>query len=433
MSTPASDPSGPSAAGIVDPRRATIILVAMAVSTFLFVLVEGLPGGLLTLMAPDLNTTTSRIGLLVTGYALVVLVTTVPLARITQHIPRRWVLSATVLVAAAATLWAGLAGSYGSIMTARLVTALAQALFWVAVIPGTTGLFPPRVRGRVVARLALGNSIAPVLGLPVGTWLAEQTHWRVTFWVVSALSTVIFVVVVMLFPTVRPSEGGASRAPFPSRPRLLYQLVTTALIVTSAFGLITFVTQFLQDVAGYERADMPWLLVISGAAGVVGAFTVGRFLDRHSWGSLTVGIAVVAVAQVLLFATGAHPVAAIAGIALFGCAFSTVPPALSHRVMLVAPGSTDMGVAVSSATFNLGIAAGSALGAALTAAVGVRWVPFVGAVLAVLALGANLLENRFNPPFPAHRQAVDEALGLDAPEPDAAALDTTARDAALEG
>ena len=169
-------------ADVVDQRRATVILVAMGVSTFLFVLVEGLPGGLLTLMAPDLGRTTSEIGLLVTIYALAVLVASLPLAHAVKHVPRRWVLGATVGIAALSTLWAGLAGSYGTVLVARLVTALAQALFWVAVVPATTGLFPARVRGRVNARLAIGTSLAPVLGIPAGTWLGEQTTWRAAFW-----------------------------------------------------------------------------------------------------------------------------------------------------------------------------------------------------------------------------------------------------------
>ncbi len=405
-----TSPAPTESPGIVDARRATVILVAMCVSTFLFVLVEGLPAGLLTLMAPDLETTTSRIGLLVTGYALVVLVATVPLARFTANVPRRWLLSATVGLAAATTLWAGLAESYESILAARLVTALAQAMFWVAVIPGTTGLFPPRVRGRVMARLAVGNSIAPVLGLPAGTWLAEHTSWRVTFWAVAALSMVVFVIVIALFPTVKPSEGGAAHAPFPSRRRLVFQLVATALVVTGAFGLITFVTQLLQDVAGYARADMPWLLAIQGGAGVIGALVIGRFLDHHAWGSLVTAMGIVVVAQVVLFALSPNHVIAVVGLFLFGGAFATIPPALSHRVMQVAPGTTDMAVAWSSAIFNLGIAAGSGLGALLVEAVGVRWVPLAGAVLALLALGVVVAENRFNPPFPQHRAAIGEAL-----------------------
>src|SRR5918997_1530519 len=156
---------------VVDERRATIILAAMALSTFLFVTVESLPSGLLTLMAPDLGRSTSEIGLLVTGYAL-------------------------------------------------------------------------------MARLALGNSLAPVLGVPAGTWLGEHSSWRWTFAAVAGLSLVVTLVVAALFPTIPPAAGGASRAPHPSARRFGFQMATTALVVTSAFGIMTFVTQFLIDVAG---------------------------------------------------------------------------------------------------------------------------------------------------------------------------------------
>jgi predicted MFS family arabinose efflux permease len=380
----------------VDQRRATVILVAMAVSTFLFVLVEGLPGGLLTLMAPDLGRSTSEIGLLVTAYALVVLVASVPLAHATRHVPRRWLLSATVGLAAVATVAAGLAGSYEVVLAARVVTALAQALFWVAVVPATTGLFPAPVRGRVMARLAVGNALAPVVGIPVCTWLAEHTSWRAAFWAAAALSAVVFVVVIALFPTVPPAEGGATHAPSPSTRRFAVLLATTALVVTGSFGLITFATQFLQDVAGFARDDMPWLLAVEGVAGVAGAVVVGWFLDRHARASVVTAMAGLAAALALLWSVGDQRAAAVAALALFGLAFSAVPTTLGHRVMLIAPGSTDMGMAVYSSTFNLGIAGGSALGAGLTAAIGVRAVPLVSVVLVLLALLCILLEDRID-------------------------------------
>ncbi len=112
----------------VSERRATVILLAMALSTFLFVTVEALPSGLLTLMAPDLDRPTSQIGLLVTGYALVVLVMSVPLAHWTRGVPRRWVLSACAGLAALSTLWAALAPTYEQLFAARLVTAAAQGV-----------------------------------------------------------------------------------------------------------------------------------------------------------------------------------------------------------------------------------------------------------------------------------------------------------------
>jgi predicted MFS family arabinose efflux permease len=383
----------------VSERRAVVILLAMALAAFLFVTVESLPSGLLTLMAPDLDRSTSQIGLLVTGYALVVLVASVPLAHWTRGVPRRWVLSACAALAAVSTLWAAIAPTYGQLLSARLVTAAAQALFWVAVVPATTGLFRPLVRGRVMARLAIGNSLAPVLGVPAGTWLGEHSSWRWTFAAVAALSLVVTVVVVVLFPTIPPAAGGASHAPHPSASRFGFQMVTTVLVVTGAFGVITFVTQYLIDVAGFSQDAMPRLLLLQGAAGVVGAIVVGRFLDARPVGVIVAGISLLVVALVCLWAFGEHPAAAVGSLALFGFAFSTIPPALSHRVMLVSPRSTNMGMAVSSSLFNLGIAAGSGLGAALVAVVGVRVVPLAGAGAVLLALVVALAEERFNPPL----------------------------------
>jgi predicted MFS family arabinose efflux permease len=401
----------------VDQRRATIILVAMALSTFLFVTVESLPSGLLTLMAPDLDRSTSQIGLLVTGYALVVLVTSVPLAHVTRRIPRRWVLAACAGLAAVSTLWAALAPTYEQILLARLVTAGAQALFWIAVIPGTTGLFPPLVRGKVMARLAIGNSLAPVIGVPLGTWLGEHTSWRVTFLAVAGLSLAVTLIVLTLFPTLPPSEGGASRAPFPSARRFGFDLVITVLVVTGTFGIITFVTQYLIEVAGYVQSDIPRLLLIQGGAGVLGAVIVGRFLDRRPVAVLLVGLAVLAVGQAALWALGEQPVAAVAALAVVGMSFSIIPPVISHRVMLVSPGSTNMGMAMSSSIFNLGIAGGSGLGAALVAIVGVRAVPLASAGLVVLALVVALAEERFNPPLGSRAQRSVGAAGDDPAAP----------------
>jgi len=398
--TETAPPSAPPAVvPPVDERRATVVLLAMALSTFLFVTVESLPSGLLTLMAPDLDRSTSQIGLLVTGYALVVLVASVPLAHWTRRVARRWVLSACAGLAALSTLWAALAPSYEQLLAARLITAAAQALFWVAVIPATVGLFRPLVRGKAMARLSIGNSLAPVLGVPAGTWLGEQTSWRWTFAAVAGLSLVVTLVVLVLFPTIPPASGGASHAPHPSARRFGFQMVTTVLVVTGAFGVITFVTQYLIDVAGFAQDDIPRLLLIQGAAGVAGTIVVGRFIDARPVGVLVGAMTLLVVALAGLWTLGDRPVVAVVALALFGFAFSTVPPTLSHRVMLVSPRSTNMGMAVSSSLFNLGIAAGSGLGAVLVAVVGVRSVPLVSAVAVLLALVVAVAEERFNPPL----------------------------------
>ena len=172
----------------VSRRRAVAALTALSFATFCFVTTEVLPTGLLTIISASLHRPVSQIGLLVTGYALVVLVASVPLARITKRIPRRRLLTGTLAILVLATLLAAGAPDFWVLLLARLLTGLAQAMFWAVVASTATGLFPPQVRGRVVARLSMGNAVAPVLGVPLGTWLAQQTNWRITFAVMSAVS-----------------------------------------------------------------------------------------------------------------------------------------------------------------------------------------------------------------------------------------------------
>jgi len=257
---PPGSAAGVTAAGpgaMVGTRRVTIILVAMACSTFLVTLVEAMPTGLLTLMAHDLGSTTARLGLIVTAYAVVVVLFSVPLAAVTVRIPRRWVLGACIALIAAATAVGALASTFGVLLGARMATAFAQALFWVAVLPGTTGLFPAPVRGRVMGRLAIGNALAPLLGLPAATWLGSLISWRASFLVVSALCVIVLALVLVLFPTFAPAHGGAARAPRPHRTRFAMQLAQTALVVTGAFGMVTFVTAFLTEHTGFAQGRSP--------------------------------------------------------------------------------------------------------------------------------------------------------------------------------
>jgi predicted MFS family arabinose efflux permease len=124
----------------LSPRRAAAALTILAVATFSFVTTEVLPMGLLTVMADDLDRSRSQVGQLVTGYAVVVVLASIPLARLTQRLPRRLVLTGTLGVFGAATLLSALAPTYPVLFGARLVIALAQALFWSVVAPAAVGL-----------------------------------------------------------------------------------------------------------------------------------------------------------------------------------------------------------------------------------------------------------------------------------------------------
>ncbi|BCB78604.1 MFS transporter [Phytohabitans flavus] len=363
-------------------------------AAFTFVTTEVLPIGLLTVMAEDLGRSDSQIGLLVTGYAAVVVLASIPLTRLTGHIPRRQLLTVTLAVFVAGVLVTAVAANYWVLLAARLAVALTQALFWSVVGSTATGLFPPEVRGRAIARFAVGASLSPVIGVPIGTWIGQQAGWRVAFLVMAAVGLATCVAVAALVPTFAPADGGAARGTAPDARRYAILVVACAIGVAGSLTAYTYVTPFLLDVSGFTPAALGPLLLVCGVAGVAGTLMVGPFLDRSPWGALVVPLTVSVVALLALYTLGGTKAAAVTASALTLMAYAAFAAAVQNRTLQVAPGSTDLAGAGSGTAFNLGIAAGSLLGGGLIQTEGVRSVALAGAGLAAAALALLLAEPR---------------------------------------
>ncbi|MET7397268.1 MFS transporter [Dactylosporangium sp. NPDC005572] len=371
----------------VPPRRAWATLGVLALAAFAFVTTELLPIGLLTVMAPDLGRSRSEIGALVSGYAVVVVLASVPLTRLTRSVPRRQLLSGTLVLFAAANAVGAAAPSYAVLAGSRLATALAQALFWSVVSPAVSGLFPVAVRGRVVALFSTGAALAPVLGVPLATWIGQQAGWRTAFGVVAGLALLTAAAAAALIPDYHPDDGGAARGTAPSRRHLTVLLAVTAIGITGFLTLNTYVTPFLLDVSGFGTAALAPLLFVSGAAGVAGTVAVARTLDGHPIGSLLVPLGAGTLALLSLAQLGARPAVAVLGLAVIGAAYASFATAVQHRMLQVAPGSTDIASAGVSTAFNVGIAAGSLVGGLMLPVWGAQSLALTGAVLTLAALG----------------------------------------------
>jgi predicted MFS family arabinose efflux permease len=388
----------------VSLRRAWTALVVLSLTAFVFITAEMLPIGLLTLMAPDLDRSRSQIGLLVSGYAVVVVVASVPLTRLTQRIPRRQLLGVIMVLFAVANAVAAFASTYAVLAGARLVTALAQALFWSVVSATVTGLFPVAVRGRVVALFATGAVLAPVLGVPLGTWLGQQAGWRVPFAVLAGIGVATAAAVILLIPAYPPDAGGAARGTTPDARRFATLLVATAVGIAGFLTLNTFVTPFLLDVSGFSEAALAPLLFISGAAGVAGTIVAARTLDAHPIFSLLAPLSIGTACLVGLYALGAVEPATVVLLGGVGLAYAGFAVAVQSRMLQLAPGSTDIASAGVSTVFNAGIAAGSLLGGVLLPGPGPRFLALAGGLLTLTALGVLAIDARWPPtlPVPAH-------------------------------
>jgi DHA1 family L-arabinose/isopropyl-beta-D-thiogalactopyranoside export protein-like MFS transporter/DHA1 family inner membrane transport protein len=370
----------------ITSRRAHAALVMLGVGTFSYVTIEVLPIGLLTVIAADLGRSRSDVGLLVTGYAAVVVLTSIPLARLTMRLPRRLVLGTTLgLMAVGAAITAS-APTYEVLLVARLLTALSHALFWSIIFPIATGLFPPSVRGRVVAKISIGSALAPVIGIPLGTWLGEQFGWRIPFALMAVLGTATCLSIACLLPRVDAQESASGRGSDPDVRRYVVLVATTALGVAGFLTFNTYVAPFLLDVSGFTSDALGPVLLASGLGGLTGTLLVGRILDRHPRTAIVLALALISSALLGLYSLGHRQMPAVLLVATVGMAFSALAVAVLSRTMQVAPGNTDLASAGISTAFNVGIAGGAFLGGGLLDSSGVRSVALVGGLLAVVAL-----------------------------------------------
>jgi predicted MFS family arabinose efflux permease len=371
----------------VSLRRAWAGLLVMSLTAFAFITTELLPIGVLTLIAPDLHRSRSQVGLLVSGYAIVVVLASVPLTRLTQRVPRRGLLGVTLVVFAAANAVAALAPTYAVLAGARLATALTQALFWSVASATVTGPFPAAVRGRTVALFSTGAALAPVFGVPLGTELAQHAGWRAAFAVLAGAGLAIAAAVVLLIPSYRPDEGGAARGTTPDARRFTVLLIATALGIAGYLTLSTYVTPFALDVSGFAPTALAPLLFVAGVAGVLGTILVARTLDPRPVGSLLLPLVVGAASLIGLAAFGALKPVTVLLLAGVGAAYAAFATAVQSRMLQLAPRSTDLASAGLSTMFNAGIAAGSLIGAALLPGPGPRLLALVGGLLTMAALG----------------------------------------------
>jgi len=370
-------------------RRAAVV-AALMLAAFTFNTAENLPVGLLASMAADLGVSLGAVGALVTGYGLTVAVVSLPFARLTRSVPRRHLLAGLLGLLALAS-WASALRevSYGLLMAARVVTAFAQAAFWVAMGPVAVGLFPPERRGRVMGLLSVGGSLATVLGVPGGTWLGGHGGWRAPFWVLGALALVSLLVVAALLPTSHPRESHAAYGVAPDRRRFLVVVSVTALSVTGVFTAFTYVAALLKDVGGFGAGAVSGVLFAFGAAALAGVAVTGPLLDRFPRATLAVPVATQAIALLGLYAGAGSQVASVALLTLLGASVAPVFMATQSQVLRVAPGRTETALATNSVAFNVGVALGALVGGGLLHGVGVRGLFLVGGLLTVGALAVS--------------------------------------------
>ncbi|MCC2032502.1 MFS transporter [Microbacterium allomyrinae] len=354
-----------SAASLRFPVRALLIL---SLGVLVTVTAESLPAGLMPEMAADLGVSPMQIGLLISVWALTVILTSIPLARASRRFDRRLVVGVSLGVFAIANIATAFAPGYGFAVGTRVVAAVAHGVFWAVVIVYATSLLAPSHLGRGLALVTAGGTAATVAGLPAATLLAQAVGWRAAFVVLGAVALIIGVVVVRGMPSYLPERVPASERTGgfwrdPSLPALLAFGASAVLIAVAQFASFTYIRPYLALSAGIGTEWAATILFVYGIAGMAGVTAAGFLADRFPRSSLVAILLAFAAAFALLtFAAGA--IAAVIGALLvWGFAIGALFPLLQTTLMRIATERTrtlaSAGIVV---LFNVGIAVGPWLG-----------------------------------------------------------------------
>jgi DHA1 family inner membrane transport protein len=371
----------------------------LASAVFLSVTAEMLPTGLLPEMSAELGVGESQVGLLVSVFAFAVVLTSIPLSRLTQRISRHRLIVLVLIVISLSSAVTAIAPTFEVLVGARIVGGMAHGLFWAVMGAYSGYLVPKEHLGRAVAITTGGGTLAFVLGVPLGTVLGQAIGWRSAFGAIAVLCIIGAALMLWLLPRVeRPAKSDALPERHPSGrrkldasiPAVALLCLLAAVVMIGHYSFYTFIAPYLTGQLGVASGDVGLLLALFGVAGAGGLLLAGTVFGRRPALGVVLGVALTALAVTVMAVFASNPMIAIPAFVLWGLLFGMLPPLLGARLLHVASVDIrDTASAFYSTSFNVGIGGGALVGAALLDGLGLSSLPV--AYLFALALAGVLL------------------------------------------
>ncbi|WP_345251864.1 MFS transporter, partial [Pigmentiphaga soli] len=372
---------------------AALPLFALAVGAFGIGTTEFSPMGLLPVIADGLRVSIPTAGMLISAYAIGVMLGAPLMTLALSRWSRRTALIGLMGIFTIGNLLAAVAPNYLTLLLARLVTSLNHGAFFGLGSLVAASVVPRHKQASAVATMFMGLTIANVGGVPAATWLGQAIGWRMSFAATAGLGVLAMASLWLALP-----RGEAGRLPdvraelaVLRRPAVLGALATTVLGAGAMFTLYTYIAPTLADITGASPGFVTAMLVLIGVGFSIGNAAGGRLADISLDGSL-IGFLALLIAVMLGFPLLAQThLGAAAALLVWGAATFAVVPPLQMRVMRAAAQAPGLASSVNVGAFNLGNALGAAAGGAvISAGLGYAAVPIAGAVIAAAGLALVL-------------------------------------------
>ncbi|EIM9869365.1 sugar transporter [Salmonella enterica] len=372
----------------VSRKVAWLRVVTLAIAAFIFNTTEFVPVGLLSDIAESFHMQTAQVGIMLTIYAWVVAVMSLPFMLLTSQMERRKLLICLFVLFIASHVLSFLAWNFTVLVISRLGIAFAHAIFWSITASLAIRLAPAGKRAQALSLIATGTALAMVLGLPIGRVVGQYFGWRTTFFAIGMGALITLLCLIKLLPKL-PSEHSGSLKSLPllfRRPALMSLYVLTVVVVTAHYTAYSYIEPFVQNVAGLSANFATVLLLILGGAGIIGSLVFGKLGNRHASSLVSIAIALLVICLLLLL-PAANSEAHLAILSIFwGIAIMVIGLGMQVKVLALAPDATDVAMALFSGIFNIGIGAGALVGNQVSLHWSMSAIGYIGAIPACAAL-----------------------------------------------
>lgn len=363
-------------------------LVGLTFAVFVFNTSEFMPIGLLTDIATDLNISEARAGLLISVYAWVVAIMSLPLMIKASKMELKRLLLSIIALFVVSHVGSALAEGYYTLMLSRIGVACAHSIFWSIASPLAVRTVPDGKRALALSAIATGSSVAMVVGLPLGRVIGLYVGWRMAFMSIAIISALIFVFILVVFPKLQ-SRG---KFAFKQLPELLHNrvlvgvFIMSVLFATAHYTCYSYIEPFLGKVAAMSPETVTLVLIVFGGSGMLGSIAFSKYYmanPRRFILAVTLGPAL---CMMMLQAATAGMAYTLAVCILWGAMATAFNIAFQDNTIRFAPeNATSIGMSIFSGIFNLGIGSGAYVGGLVVSRLSIECIGYAGGAIGVIA------------------------------------------------
>ncbi len=361
---------------------------AFSLSAFIFNTTEFIPVALLSDIAESFEMETATTGLMITAYAWVVFLASLPFMLLTAKVERKRLLLVLFTVFIIGHVISYFATNFTVLLVSRMGIALTHAIFWSITASLVIRVAPKDKKQQALGLLALGSSLAMILGLPLGRMIGQAFGWRETFALIGIIALGIMLIMWKLLPHL-PSKNSGSLASLPvliKRPMLIGIYLLTVVVISGHFTGYSYIEPFMVKISQMSEQTGTAILLVFGLAGVAASFLFGRLYPKAPEKFIIVNMALIMLMQLCLLPFSDHIEAMFGIVFIWGIGITAMSIALQMQVLDLAPDATDVATAIYSGIYNVGIGGGALIGSQVIQHIGLPYIGLIGGGLAAIAI-----------------------------------------------